>query len=295
MAEIGEQVAALESGSGFVDLSSWRKVRVSGSDAAGWLNDLLSADLEGLAPGSARPSLLLSPTGRVRAQVSVIGLEDGFLLVQDSIQDAPIDRTLAPYVLSSNVALEDATASLAILAFPASNPPGAIAGRRAAPSALGGGVDVVLPPSGLEEAGASSRAAGMIEAGPEAVETWRIRRGRARVGVDLGPEALPHEAAVDDQIAYHKGCFLGQEAVAKVRNLGHPPFVLLAVEAPSALSAGDPVRSGGKDAGLVTSATADDGHPGSAAIIRVRWSLRDAGLEAADGTSLQVRGVAASP
>ena len=61
-------VGALTEGRVFVDLSYWRKVAVTGGDAVEWLNDLVSADVADLLPGRARRSLLLSPTGQVRAE-----------------------------------------------------------------------------------------------------------------------------------------------------------------------------------------------------------------------------------
>jgi tRNA-modifying protein YgfZ len=292
---VSEQVAALVDGRAFVDLSMWRKVRVDGSEAMAWLNDLLSADLAGLAPGASRRSLLLSPTGRVKAEVAVLADDQGFVLVQDPAQDGGIDEALAPYVLSSDVALRDITAELGFLAFPGVRPDHASnlgLGPVSMPSVLGSGFDLFRSTDDIEAARSGARRAGLTEATLEALEMWSIRRGRPRVGVDLGPDALPHEAALGDLIGYHKGCFLGQEAVAKVRNLGHPPFVLLAVSGKGPLSPGDPVRADGADVGLVTSADAM-GAPETAAIVRVRWASRDAELRSADGEPLAVRATAA--
>lgn len=288
---IEDQIAALDGGRAFADLSMWRIIRVRGSDAESWLNDLLSAELAGLAPGSARWSLLLSPTGRVRAQVSVSAGHDGVLLLQDPVQDTPIQEALAPYVLSSDVALDDLTRDLGLLALPEASARALHAdGATSTPSALAPGlVDLLPAASDLPRARERALDAGLAEATPEALEAWRIRHGRARTGVDLGEDGLPHEAALGDLVGHDKGCFLGQEAVAKVRNLGHPPFVLLAVSAAGPLSPGDPVRTGGADVGLVTSADAT-GEPRWAAIARVRWATREARLEAADGHPLEVRG-----
>ncbi|HEX2266939.1 MAG TPA: hypothetical protein VHI97_01890, partial [Actinomycetota bacterium] len=77
---------ALLTGRAFVDLSSWRKIAVTGSDAFRWLNDLVSADLTGLRSGQARRSLLLSPTGQVRADFTVLAYPEGLLLLQDPAQ-----------------------------------------------------------------------------------------------------------------------------------------------------------------------------------------------------------------
>jgi tRNA-modifying protein YgfZ len=289
-----DQVAALDSGRAFADLTMWRKIAVRGADARAWLNDLLSADLGGLEPGSSRRSLLLSATGRVRAGITVLHRNEDLILVQDPIQDTPIDQALDPYVLSSDVALEDVTGSLGLLAFLGASPGGGAgvpSDITTRPSVLGTGFDVLFQESSLQDARNSALDGGLTEATPEAIEAWRILGGRARVGVDLGEDALPQEVEADDLIGYRKGCFLGQEAVAKVHNLGHPPFVLLAVTARSKVSAGDPVRADGSDAGMVTSAEPTD-RSGSAAIVRVRWASREGGLVVSDDSPLVVRGMA---
>jgi folate-binding protein YgfZ len=280
-----EAVEALEAGRAFVDLSPWRKIVVSGSDAEAWLNDLLSADLAGLDRGSTRRSLLLSPTGRIRADVTVAATTYGIVVIQDPVQPHAIDRLLEPYVLSSDVVIEDHTADLGLLAF-AGPALASLEGERLRPSALGPGEDVLLPSQAVAD---TRRAASdLVEASPDAAEAWRIRHGAARFGVDLREDSLPHEAGLEEAIGYHKGCFLGQEAVARVRNLGHPPFVIVAVTADGSVQAGDPVRDGTSDAGVVTSsAPLADGR--TAAIVRVRWAARDATLRTPAGTILRPR------
>jgi tRNA-modifying protein YgfZ len=293
--ELEAAVDALDRGAAFTDLTMWRKVSVRGADASGWLNDLLTAALSGLRPGSSTRSFLLTRTGHVRAEVGVLARSDGFLLVQDPIQDEPIDRALARYVLSADVELVDETGTLGLLAFPGPDDPtrmGHVAGEPFTPSALGPGVDVVVPGELAGQAREAALAGGLVEATPEAVEAWRIRRGRARAGVDLGPEGLPFEASADDLIDATKGCFLGQEAVARVRNLGHPPFVLLAATSPATLSPGDPVHADSVAVGTVTSAEPTGG-AGSSAIVRVRWAARRADLASVDGHPVHVRGPAA--
>jgi folate-binding Fe-S cluster repair protein YgfZ len=81
-----------------------------------------------------------------------------------------------------------------------------------------------------------------------------------------------------------KGCFLGQEAVAKVANLGHPTRIVFPVEAAAPIHEGETVRTGsGADVGLVTSAVDRLG------IVRVRWDARDADLATSSGTLLHTR------
>jgi len=118
---------------------------------------------------------------------------------------------------------------------------------------------------------------------------WRIRHGLARFPVDLDPDSLPAEAGLDVEplIDRTKGCYLGQESVARVRNLGHPPRVVLGVRAESSLRPGAPVRSNGADVGLVTSV---EPRAGLAGIVRIRWDARDRELSADGGIPLERRG-----
>jgi folate-binding Fe-S cluster repair protein YgfZ len=99
-------LAAVLTGRAFVDLSAYRKVRVHGADAVGWLHDLLTADVAGLAPGASCRSLLLTPTGRIRADVQVLRRDEDLVLTQSPEQPDHIGLLLGPYVLSSDVSLE---------------------------------------------------------------------------------------------------------------------------------------------------------------------------------------------
>jgi len=280
---VADQLDALRSGRAYADLSGWRKVLISGPDARTWLNDLLSADLAGLADGTTRRSLLLSPTGRIRADVTVAATGRGLVLFQDPSQPSAIDRLLGPYVLSSDVDLVDVTEDLALLAVPAPGAPPAISAEVLRPSCLGPGADLLVEDDRLP--GIRTNLSDLIEAGPEALEAWRIVRGVARFGVDLGEDSLPQEAGLDHAVAYQKGCFLGQEAVARVRNLGHPPFVVLVGGADGPVAAGEGVTADGQTVGTVTSATPID-HGRTAAIVRVRWAARAAALRTKAGGNL---------
>jgi tRNA-modifying protein YgfZ len=290
--DLGAQLDALRSGGGYADLSGWRKVAVTGGDARTWLNDLLSADLADLAEGTSRRSLLLSPTGRIRADLTVAAIGPGITLFQDPIQPSAVDALLAPYVLSSDVDLADVTDDLALVGVPGpAVPPAALEAPAEVlrPSCLGPGADLV---AGADRRGRLREALGeLVEVGLEGLEAWRIERGLARFGVDLGEDSLPHEAGLDHAVAYRKGCFLGQEAVARVRNLGHPPFVVLAAGADGPVAAGEAVTADGRAVGSVTSAVpVDDGR--AAAIVRIRWAARDAPLRTEVGATLRPAGFA---
>ena len=115
MDQIKEQLAAVEESRAFTDASSFRKVEVHGSEALSWLHDLVTSDVGSLLPGGSQRALLLTPTGRIRADFNVSRTDDQLLLLQDDVQPNPIDQLLSPYVLGSGVELLDITAASALV------------------------------------------------------------------------------------------------------------------------------------------------------------------------------------
>jgi folate-binding protein YgfZ len=245
----------------------------------------LAADVASLQPGHVRRSLLLTPTGRIRADLHVARNDDELLLLQPPDQPEHIGLLLHPYVLSSDVSLEDATGALGLIALPGA------AGDRVAlpghtPSVMGPGADVVV--SAGRAAWRAEEAlvnAGLTEVGLEAVERLRIERGEPRMGADFGQDAMPAEVGLDDTIDHAKGCFLGQEAVAKVRNLGHPPRVLRHLIADQPTQAGDAVLDASGVVGEVTSAVNTE--EGTIVLARIRWDAREDPLHVVTGGPLR--------
>jgi folate-binding protein YgfZ len=286
---------ALARGSAFVVLGGFRRVAVTGREAVTWLQDLLTAEIASLGIDGARRAFLLTPTGRIRSEVRVIRRRDAVDLVELADDPSSIADALAPYVLSSDVVLSE-PAPVAVIAAP--SPGGAdlllaAVGDHAPParpSIIGDGADLVVDPTSLDEV-RSSLAAHAHEADPEAAEVLRLRRGIPRWPLDLEPGTFPVAARVDDAVADAKGCFLGQEAIAKIRNLGHPPTVLRHLEARGPARPGDPVLADGAVVGHVTGA-ASTGH-GTVVLARIAWAHRDGDLRLADGS--QVSGIAGEP
>ena len=280
-----EQLRRLDEGRAFVEQRGTRITVVSGAETRSWLGDLITADVATLGAHMSRPSLLLTPTGRIRAAFHVLGLgERDIALAQSDDQPETVGKILAPYVLSSDVSVEPSR--LRIFSVPGGSQPPSWAGDAWRPSVLGGGFDLLVggTDEAVEELRQRLEVEGLEPAGADAAEIHRIRRGEPRFPIDVGPDGLPSEAGWEDRIDTAKGCFLGQEAVARVRNLGHPTRVVLSLRAPGIVEPGEPVISGGDRAGVVTSAarSAD----GSAVLARVRWDARDRPLETASGVPL---------
>jgi folate-binding protein YgfZ len=278
---LAEQLAAIETGRAYVDLSALRVIGVSGSDARAWLNDLITTDVASLETGQARRSLLLTPTGRIRADFSIGYAGEEFIMLQPEDQPDDIGRLLSPYVLSSAVALEDRTGAVHVLcvispdALALTNDPDV--DITLAPSVIGVGVDIVTAPNSPEPH-RPTIVGGLTEVSSDAVDIWRVRNGVPTMGRDFDRGSLPSEAGLDATIDATKGCFLGQESVAKIRNLGHPPTVLLQVRSEGSIPVGAVVFvEGGRRVGQVTSAV-PDAEMSTIALARIEWDARSARL-----------------
>ncbi len=287
-AEIERQVRALDLGGAFVRQADVRLTWVGGSHARDWLQDLVTADVARLRPFETARSLLLTPTGRIRADFHVMGFGDArqsFVLAQPADQPHDLAELLAPYVLSSDVDLRPAPFEM--VSVPVRLTPSRGARQVWRPSVLGAGFDILGVRAAVDEDLRILVEDGLTESSAGAVEAWRIRSGVPRFPVDLDEDSLPAEGGLDDGIVIDrsKGCYLGQESVAKVRNLGHPTRAIVSLRSPTRVRVGEGVLAAGLDVGVVTSA--DAGPDGSALVARVRWDARNADLATGSGARLR--------
>jgi folate-binding protein YgfZ len=279
------ELEALDRGDAFVELEDAHVARVAGGDARAWLQDLVTTDVESLRAGDARPSLLLTPTGRIRGQFQVACVADQvFELIQREPFETPVASTLAPYVLSSDVEL--ASTSVCVVAVPgvdATDPRIVTAQVVVAPSILGGGCDLLVERENVATVRKELTAAGLESVTQDAGEARRIRRGEPRFGFDLDAESLPAEANLDGPPVTDrtKGCFLGQESIAKIANLGHPTRAVLRIRSERVLEAGEPLIAAGEPVGAVTSAD------GGLGLARIAWKARDLPLETSAGSRVE--------
>jgi folate-binding protein YgfZ len=122
------------------------------------------------------------------------------------------------------VEMEDATGEFAVLTVQGPDRPDPHGATAAARIVLGDEVDLILPRSGLADAVEAARGAGGGLAGMWAYEALRIAAGRPRLGLDTDHRTIPHEVGwIETAVHLNKGCYRGQETVARVHNLGHPP------------------------------------------------------------------------
>lgn len=248
--EPAQEQRALEQGTGLVDRSNLGIVRIDGPDRLRWLHSLLSQHLEALPPGSPTEALLLSPNGHVEHHLRLI--DDGTAVwahVEPGTVTALVEF-LDKMRFMLRVEVADMTASHAVVTCART-----IEGALGLPD-VAGTTSWIIDRAGL--AGIADRT-GCRLAGLWAYEALRIAAHRPRLGLDTDHRTIPHEAGwIDAAVHLNKGCYRGQETVARVHNLGRPPRRLVFLHLDGSVDRlpahGDPVELGGRTVGFVGSA-----------------------------------------
>lgn len=245
----------LVEGIGIVDISNRGVVTVTGPDRLTWLHTLTTQHLENLQPNESALVLILSPHGHVEHELHLV--EDGetsWLIVEPGTADS-LENYLKSMQFMLRVEITNVTSQFAVVwepiaAVDALHPtwlvPEPFAGRGLI------GREVIIPRadlnSRLEEAPAQS--------GSWALEALRVAAAMPRMGAETDHKTLPHEVGwIGSAVHLQKGCYRGQETVARVQNLGKPPrrLVLLHLDGSAEILPGHgaPVFAGDKEVGWV--------------------------------------------
>ncbi len=254
---LGEQRAA-ERGVAVVDRSNREVIAVPGEDRLGWLHTITSQHLLALGEGEHTEALVLDLRGHVEHH-AVLSHVDGTVWLDTEPGRAPgLLAYLSSMVFWSKVTPRDATAELAVLSLLGPDADQVIAqvGELGGfVRAVAGRTDLLVPRGELLGAWQRLVEAGATPAGSWAYEAIRAVALRPRLGVDTDERTIPHEVGwIGPAVHLDKGCYRGQETVARVSNLGRPPrrMVLLHLESPEqAPTTGDPVRAGERVVGRV--------------------------------------------
>ncbi|EFL24306.1 folate-binding protein YgfZ [Streptomyces himastatinicus ATCC 53653] len=209
---------ALADGTGFVDLSHRGVVTVTGADRLSWLHLLLTQHVSELPAGEATEALILSAHGHIEHALYLV--DDGettWAHVEPGSQGDLI-AYLESMKFFYRVEIADRTEEYAVVHLPAGSiaeTPGSAVARETAH-----GRDLFLPRAGLESfAAASGPAIGVL-----AYEALRVEAHRPRIGLETDHRTIPHELGwIGTAVHLQKGCYRGQETVARVHNLGKPP------------------------------------------------------------------------
>ena len=271
-----EQKALLE-GKAWADLSHLAVIEVSGGDRLKWLHDLTTQYLVDFGVGIWTSALVLDPQGHVEYQFSLVDDGNATYLVLDPHFAEGLINYLNKMRFMLKVEVKDASADFAVLRAPGA------ANEVGGPFAL-------VPRNELDEMKTTFDSTAM-QVGTWALDAERVAAGRPRHGIDTDFKAIPNELGVlHSAVHMNKGCYRGQETVAKIYNLGKPPrrLVMLHLDGHAVVMppSGTPVMNGENQVGFLgTVARHHELGPIALAIVK-----RNTPVDA----ELMVEGVAAS-
>lgn len=219
---------------------------VTGEDRVAFLQGQLTQEVEKLPVGETREAAGLTPKGKLIYVARVVKLPDRMRLLLPARLREAVLRHLAKYAIFRRVAVEDRSKEFARLGLY-----GPEAGRFAKTDAVlclpGQGElarEILAPAAERSEIERSLEAAGSVEVQPESAEALRIEAGRPRFGQDMDESHLPDEVGMDSAISTTKGCYVGQEIVARLRTYGRVNKRLVGFRFPDgAIPAGSLLRS----------------------------------------------------
>jgi folate-binding protein YgfZ len=249
---------------GLVDRSARGKLRLTGGEAADYLQGQITNDVASLVPGAGCYAALLNHKGKMLADMRVLRGED-FIWIDTEPEGLPaLARNASMFSIGRDVRHEDVTADYAILSLigpdaraPLDNPPPAeehafTHGEHGLYVSTDLGVDVICAAG---DAAAVRDALGVEEVSEEAAECLRIESGRPRFSIDVGTETIPEEAGLNERaVSFTKGCYVGQETVARLHYKGKPNRHLRGLRLAAPVEHGDEIRLGERVVGEVGSA-----------------------------------------
>lgn len=310
-----DEYRALREAAAVVDRSAAGRIELTGADRQRFMNAYLTCEIKGLAPGSGAYGFLTQAQGRILSDAVVLVREDRLWIEVGPDREGPIIEHLKKYVLADRVEIRPLADVL----------PVALTGPRAAeivdPEAELAetawahrqgdvlGIEVTVQRGGFAVPWdytlwvAASEAPRLIEglaalegvrqAGFAALEALRVEKGLPRFGCDYGPENFPQETTLDEAVSYTKGCYLGQEVVARIHYRGGVQKELrgLLFEGDGAPERGESLLADGREAGTVGSVVDSPalGRTVGLAILHRRAAAPGTRLELSGGRWAEVR------
>ncbi|HEY0320701.1 MAG TPA: aminomethyltransferase family protein [Pyrinomonadaceae bacterium] len=278
-----EYKAVREEGAGLIDLSARGRIEIGGTEAVLFLNGLITNDVKTLAENSWMAAAFPNVQGRMLAHARVLHRGDAFLFDTEAVTREQIVKTLGRFTLAGDFRLTDVTTETALISVQgrrAAEIVSAVLGEDAASVERGRivnvdwkdeSVSVIRATHTAEDgfdlftsAGAAASLwdalsqAGARPVGFDALEILRIEAGLARYGLDVDETKVVLETGLDDAVSFTKGCYIGQEIIARIHFRGHVAKRLagLMLNVEGEMQRDDKVRTAeGKEIGWITSAT----------------------------------------
>jgi tRNA-modifying protein YgfZ len=303
--ELDGQYRALREEAGFLARDR-AALLVSGPDAAEYLQGQLTNDIEALEAEQGCYAALLDRKGHLASDLRVLRLENGdlWLDLEPAAADAVV-KHLRTYSIGREVEIADVTDRWAVISvigpraaelsgFDGLGPEHAQRFRQwEGADVLGvatdGGVDLIVNAEDAATLENALAAAGAVPVSEEAAEIVRVESGRPRFGLDMTSEHMPAEAGIVERaVDFEKGCYIGQEPVARLHYRGKPNRTLRGLRLSAAAAPGDALRLGDKEVGAIGTACLSPAHgPIALAIVRREAEIGEQ-LAVADGATAEV-------
>jgi tRNA-modifying protein YgfZ len=263
---------AVRKGCALADRSDRGKLALTGTQAKEFLHGQVSQDIESLTPGAGAYAALLTPKGKMLGDMRVLDTGDELLLDTERVALQELFNTIRRFKIGFDVELHKRTLERGLLSL--LGPDAAeVAGVHALPEAehahvaveIAGlpvrairtdlGIDLLCEAAGTGELREALAVRGAIAIDEPVAELVRVESGRPRYGVELDDSVIPQEAGLNERaVSFTKGCYVGQETVARLFYRGKPNRRLLGLRCAAPVAPGDALRLGEREVGRVGSA-----------------------------------------
>jgi tRNA-modifying protein YgfZ len=268
-AETSEYQAVTE-GAGVVDRSERGKLALTGADAKSFLQGQVTNDVEGLAPGSGCYAAFLTPKGKMLGDLRVLDTGEELLLDTERVALQALFNMIRRFSIGYDVELHKRTLERGLVSLigPASD--SLVAGVPQAEHAHVGltvgelavrairtdvGIDLMCDAGAAGALLAALSSLGAVAVSEETAEILRVEHGRPRYGIDLDETVIPQEAGLNARaVSFTKGCYVGQETVARLYYRGKPNRHLRGLRCAAPVQRGDAVLAGERAVGQVSTA-----------------------------------------
>jgi tRNA-modifying protein YgfZ len=307
--ELDGQYRALREEAGYLQRERAALI-VRGPDASEYLQGQLTNDTEGLERGQGCYAALLDRKGHLQSDMRVLQLENGEIWLDLEPASAPaVLKHLTTYSIGRDVEVEDVSERWAITSLigPRATELGGFEGlgpehaqrfrdwdgTEVLAVATDVGIDLITKAEAAASLAALLQAAGAVEVSEPAAEIIRVESGRPRFGIDMGTESMPAEAGITERaVNFEKGCYIGQEPVARLHYRGKPNRTLRGLRLSAPAERGDPLRLGDKEVGQIGTACLSPAFgPIALAIVRREADEGDALAVGDGGTTAEVVGL----
>jgi folate-binding protein YgfZ len=300
-----EEYWAIRNHVGLADLSHIGLLRVTGKDRLSFLNGLLTNEVLKLSEGVGVRSALLNTKARVLADLYLYAREDDLIIDTGDVPSARVRDVLDRFIITEDVRVGDVTEQFVHLTL--QGPQVAETARELLGTTLAelkslqhkmlgptmivnhdrtdqSGYDLIIPNDEAESVWQGFLLKGVTPIGQDALEILRLEAGYPKYGTDVDENIIILEAGYRDAISFNKGCYLGQEVVARATHIGRVNKNLVQFQTSSdhVPLPKSKINSNGKEAGYVTSAAFS---PGLKAVVGLGYAQRDFAKE---GTQLVV-------